>query len=422
MTEQPHILDPIRVIEVGDLGEVAGKLLADAGADVIRVEPPAGAATRRLGPFPGDRPSASGSLRFGYFNTSKRGVTLDLAKADGRTLWWRLVTGADVVIDGAGTGALDGVEAGWRAASEGDGDRPRAWCSVTPFGREGPWAEWASNDLVQIALGGPMMSTGYNDHELPPIRGGHEHSLWMSGEYAAAAVLAVLHGLDAGLGEGPELIDLSIHEAVSCTTEGAFPNWEYGGRLVQRQTGRHSAALPTPEWQFPANDGLYINIIGGGMPRDERSLDQLLDWMESEGAVEDLRDPKYRAAIHSPQVPPSDERRRFSEVVAAFIAGISAEEAYRGGQGMHLPWGVVRRPEDNLDDPHWVDREYFSEVELPGHAEPVRVPTAPYLFEGVTRDIQHRAPLLGEHNYEVYAGEFGLHSEEILQLAQIGAI
>lgn len=422
MTGLPHILDPIRVIEIGDLGEVAGKLLADAGADVIRVEPPAGAGTRRVGPFPGDRPSASGSLRFGYFNTSKRGVTLDLTKADGRALWWRLVSGADVVIDAAGAGALDALEVGWEVAQSRAGDHPRAWCSVTPFGREGPWADWASNDLVQLALGGPMMSTGYDDHEIPPIRGAHEHSLWMSGEYATSAILAVLYGIDAGLGEGPELIDLSIHEAVSSTTEGAFPNWEYGHELVQRQTGRHSSVQMTPEWQFPAADGLFINIIGGGMPRDERTFDQLLDWMESKGAAQDLRDPKYREAIHAPQTPPSPERRHFSEVVAAFIAGISAEEAYRGGQGMHLPWGVVRRPEDNLDDPHWGDREYFSEVELPGHPEKVRVPTAPYRFEGATRDIQRRAPLLGEHNHEVYVGELGLGPDELLRHAQIGAI
>ena len=422
MTEANRILDPIRVIEIGDLGEVAGKLLADAGADVIRVEPLAGAATRRVGPFPEDLPSASGSLRFGYFNTSKRGVTLDVAKADGRALWWRLVAAADVVIDGVGAGALDALESGWNAAQGRVGGQPRAWCSVTPFGREGPWAGWASSDIVQIALGGPMMSTGYSDHELPPIRGAHEHSLWMAGEYATAAILAVLHGLDAGLAEGPELIDLSIHEAVSCTTEGAFPNWEYGGRLIQRQTGRHSSVHPTPEWQFPTADGGTINIIGGGMPRDERSLDELLDWMESHGAVEDLRDPKYREAIHAPQIPPSPERRHFSEVVAAFIASISAEEAYRRGQGMHLPWGVVRRPEDNLDDPHWIDREYFSEIELPGHSEPVRVPTAPYRFEGATREIQRRAPLLGEHNHKVYVDELGLRPEQLIRLAEIGAI
>ena len=179
----------LRIIEIGDLGEVAGKLLADAGADVIRVEPPGGAPSRHTGPFPGDRPDTNSSLHWAHFNTSKRGITLDIETADGLALWWRLVEGADAVIDGAGHGALDAAGAGWEEAARRFDGKQLVWCSVTPFGREGPWADWASNDLVQIALGGPMMSTGYDDHELPPIRGGYDHSLWMGGEYATIAIL-----------------------------------------------------------------------------------------------------------------------------------------------------------------------------------------------------------------------------------------
>ena len=412
----------LRVVEVGDLGEVAGKLLADAGADVIRVEPPSGAGTRRTGPFAGDRPAPAGSLRFAHLNTSKRGVTLDLESADGRALWWRLVEGADAVIDAAGHGVLDALEAGWEAAAERRAGEPLVWCSVTPFGRAGPWSGWASNDLVQIALGGPMMSTGYDDHELPPIRGGYDHSLWMAGAFATVAILAAQQGLEDGLVAGPELVDLSIHEAVSCTTEGAFPNWEYSRRLVQRQTGRHSSPEPSPAWQFPSADGRHLNVIGGGMPRSERNFDELLDWMAEHDAVEDLREPRFREAIHTPQVPPSEEHRHFSEVIRRFIAKLPAEESYRGAQAMHLPWAVVRAPEDNLDDPHWADRGTFAEIEVPGHPVPVRVPTAPYRFEGATRQVPRRAPLLGEHNHEVYVGELGLSGQDLLQLAQLGAI
>ena len=118
----------LRVIEIGDLGEVAGKLLADAGADAIRVEPPSGSGTRRTGPFAGDRPDPAGSLRFAHLNTSKRGVTLDLQSADGRALWWRLVAGADAVIDAAGHGVS--------TRSRRAGRRPRSavrasrWCGA----------------------------------------------------------------------------------------------------------------------------------------------------------------------------------------------------------------------------------------------------------------------------------------------------
>ena len=412
-------VEQLRVVEIGDLGEVSGKLLADAGADVIRVEPPSGAATRRLGPFPGDRPDVNRSLRYAYFNTSKRGITLDPATPEGRALWWRLLESADVVIDAAGCGALDAVGAGFGAFAAREPLQPLVWCSITPFGRHGPRADWAANDLVHLALGGPMMSTGYDDHELPPIRPGYDHSLWMAGEYAVCGILAARLALDARCVEGPELVDLSIHEAVSCTTEGAFPNWEYRRELVQRQTGRHSSPQMTPRWQFPSADGRFLNIIGGGMPRDLRTLGGLLDWMEKHDAVEDLRDPSYREAISRPA---REERARFGRVVERFIARITADEAYREAQALHLPWGVVRRPEENLEDPHWADRGFFDELELPGCDAPLRVPTAPYRFSDAPVRARRRAPLLGEHNHDVYARELGLEAAALVQLAQVGAI
>ena len=329
----PGPVQELRVVEIGDLGEVAGKLLADAGADVIRVEPPSGSAARSLGPFVGGRPGPDRSLRYAYFNTSKRGVTLELGSSEGRELWWRLSESADVVIDAAGRGVLDALDAGFGHWAGHAGLERSVWCSITPFGREGPRADWAANDLVHIALGGPMMSSGYDDHELPPIRPGYEHSLWMAGEYAVCGTLAARIALEGGRVEGPELVDLSIHEAVSCTTEGAFPNWEYRRELVQRQTGRHSSPEMTSPWQFPTADGRYINIIGGGMPRDLRTFNGLLDWMEKHDAVEDLRDPEYRAAIS--RASPT-EQAHFGSVVERFLARISA--------GRGVPWRAGAAP------------------------------------------------------------------------------
>lgn len=406
----------LRIVEIGDLGEVGGKLLADAGAEVIRVEPPEGAASRHVGPFVSDRPDTNGSLRYAYFNTNKRSVTLDPTHSEAPAPWHALLGWADAVIDAAGPSVLDARGLGY----EDCGDDRLIWCSVTPFGREGPWADWAVNDLAQIALGGPMMSTGYSDHDIPPIRADGEHSLWMGGEYAAIGVLAAAIERDRS-GRG-QLLDLSIHEAVSGTTEGSFPNWEYHREYVQRQTGRHSSVAETPRWQFRCADGQYLNIIGGGLPRAGGDWHGLLAWLDEHDAAQELHEERFEQTIHAPRHVDAPERGRASEVIEEFLGTIPAEEAYRGGQRLHLPWGIVRRPEDNLDDPHWADRGFFHEIEVPGHPEPVRVPSAPYRFEETPLRTRRRPPLLGEHNHEVYVGELGLGADELQRLVVAAAI
>ena len=407
----------IRVVEIGDRGEVAGKLLADAGADVIRVEPPHGSRGRHVGPFVEDRPGVDASLHHAYYNTNKRGVTLDVTTADGAGLWRRLVESADMVIDSAGPGSLDAASAG----REQFGDHERlVWCSITPFGLTGPWRDWQATDLISLALGGPMMSTGYDDHELPPIRSDGEHSLAMGGEFATAAILAaLLERQRSGLGQ---LIDVSIHEAVSSTVEGAFPNWEYMGELVQRQTGRHSSVNPTPPWQYRCTDGAYVLLMGGGVPRDAQIWDNLLAWMDESASAEDLHDPKYKDAIFQGPRRQSPERRHIQEVIGRFVQTMTAEQVYRRSQSMRLPWGTVRLPEDNLDDPHWEDRDFFAEGELAGFDRPVRYPGAPYRFTETPVEFRRRAPLLGEHNYEVYVGELGLSEAALHDLAQTSVI
>ena len=115
-------------------------------------------------------------------------------------------------------------------------------------------------------------------------------------------------------------------------------------------------------------------------------------------------------------------RNHVAETIGKFVQKLTAEEAYRRGQALHLPWGLVRRPEQNLEDPHWEDREFWWTGEVPGHPDPVRYPGAPYKFAKSPVRMRRRPPLLGEHNTEVYVGELGRTTEELQQLAASGAI
>ncbi len=137
--ELPGPLEGLRVLEVGDLGEVAGKRLADAGADVIRVEPPGGGRSRHVGPFVNDEPGQP-SLLHASRNTSKRAVTLDVTRPGGPEIWRRLVGLVDVVIDATPPAFLDDLGGGWEWAEAEADLESLVWCSISPFGRTGPRA------------------------------------------------------------------------------------------------------------------------------------------------------------------------------------------------------------------------------------------------------------------------------------------
>jgi len=416
----PAPLAGLRVIELaGERTQFCGKLLADMGADVIAVEPPGGSPARRVGPFADGVPDLNRSLNFWYYNTSKRGVTLSLDHAEGRALFVRLLDGADVLVEAAAPGELAARGCDYAALAA---DRPAlVWAAITPFGQSGPYSAFAMTDLTNMALGGPMACCGYDDLPgAPPIRPEGQHSLHMGGEYAAMGIMiALLERLESGRGQ---YLDVSIHEACSATTEGSFPNWEYFRRVVMRQTGRHAAASPTPRWQFRCADGRDINMIGGGVPRNPRTWGPLLEWMELHGRAEDLRNPEYDRVMTENPYQRGAAAAHIAAVIGRFVESLPAEEVYRGGQALHLPWGPVRSPDENLDDPHWRDRGFFVEVDHPELGRSFTYPGLPYLFHGTPGGLRSRAPLLGEHTHAVYVQELGLTPEELRALFERGVL
>ncbi|HEY7295930.1 MAG TPA: CoA transferase [Dehalococcoidia bacterium] len=414
-------LTGLRIVELasGPRSAFCAKLLADMGADVIAVEPPGGSTARRIGPFAGDVPDLNRSLRFWYDNTSKRGVTLNVQREEGRALFTRLLRDADVLIEAEAPAALEALGCGYGALAE---RFPRLiWAAITPFGQSGPYKDFAMTDLTSMAMGGPMASCGYDDIPgAPPIRPTDMHSLHMGGEYAAIGIMiALLERLQSDRGQ---YLDVSIHEACACTTEGSFPNWEYFRRVVLRQTGRHAAPAITPRWQYRCADGRDINMIGGGIPRNPRSLAPLLDWMDEHGLAEDLRDPQYARIIAENPYHRGEVAAHLAAVIGRFVQALPAEEVYRRGQALHMPWGPVRSPDENLDDPHWRDRGFFVEVEHPELGRSVTYPGLPYRLEGSPGRISTRAPLLGEHTYQVYVEELGVSPEALRELFEQGAI
>jgi crotonobetainyl-CoA:carnitine CoA-transferase CaiB-like acyl-CoA transferase len=377
--------DGLKVLELAadPAGEHVGKLLADMGADVVKLEPEGGSPTRWTGPFAGDVADPDRSLPFWFHNTGKRSVVGGAADLEA------LLDGADVLISTLRPAEL--------AAAGIDLDLLRALhpalvvLSVTPFGLTGPWADYRSSDLVALAAGGLLNSCGYDDHSIPPIRPGGDQGYQTAASFAHnGLLLALIERQQTGRGQ---LVDVSMHEAIAVSVELANPYWFYPRVLVQRQTCRHAQPSMTQPALFRCRDDRWVYFVL--IVADPKPWQALVEWLDEHGLAIDLTDPAYSEIAY--------RQERFShvqELVEVLFLLQDADEAYREGQRRGLPIGILNAPEDVLVDEHLVARGFFVEVE---HEEtgPARYPGVPYRFSAFAPPPVTRAPLLGEHTREV---------------------
>jgi crotonobetainyl-CoA:carnitine CoA-transferase CaiB-like acyl-CoA transferase len=419
-------LAELRVLELAhERTALAGKLLADAGADVRLVEPPQGCAQRGHAPFVDDRPDPERSLSFWHYNTSKRGITLDLDTPRGQELARELIARVDVVLEGEDAGRLAAL--GLDATDALERQRELVWVSLTPFGRNAPRATEPATDLTLLAGGGPVWSCGYDDHSLPPVRGGGNQAYHTGAHYAVMALLvALLEREHSGCGQ---LVDVNIHAACNVTTELASYEWLVARHTVRRQTGRHATIMRTSPTQVRCADGRYANT--GVPPRTPEEFGRLRQWVLDLGLVDEypeiflLEMGMKRAAIDLSRIGQDDE------VTAIFAAGrdallliaskLPAVDFFRQGQERGIPVGVIYAPEEVLADPHFQARGFPVEVDHPELGRAVTYPGAPYRFLQTPWRIARCAPRLGEHNGEIY-GELGLNRQALTALRAQGVV
>ena len=267
MTNEDRLPGPLaglRVLELADeKGQFCGKLMADLGADLIKIEPPGGQNTRAVGPFLDDLPHRERSLSFWHYNTSKRGVTLNLDTQAGQALFRRLAATADIILETHPPGYLPSLGLGYDSLSS---QNPKLiMCSLTSFGQTGPWRDYQVCDLVHLAAGGQMASSGYDPESVdnpPPIAPGGGNAWHIGGHYAYIGIMAALFYRDM-TGEG-QYIDASIHEACALTTEGAIAIYLSTGQVVNpayrparlsRSVNRNS--IPYGRWRLDQHHSVW---------------------------------------------------------------------------------------------------------------------------------------------------------------------
>ena len=274
-------LSGLKVIEFTDeIAPWAGKLLAEMGADVVRIEPIEGSKTRWYEPFLDDTPDPEQSLFFWHYNVRKRSVALDIETKAGRDLFIRLVADADILIEDQAPGKMAELGIAYDTLSQENDSLVHA--AITPFGQSGPRATEPATDLTLLAGSGPAWSCGYDDHELPPIRGGGGQGYHTASHWAVISILTAIIAKEQ-IGRG-QFIDINASAASNVSTEAASYTWLVAQETVQRQTGRHAGVRPSSPTQVQAADGRWIN---SGVPaRQGKDFQKTYDWLVDEGLVE----------------------------------------------------------------------------------------------------------------------------------------
>ena len=388
---QPY--DGLTVVELATdpAGELTGLQFVHLGADVIKIEPPDGSPSRHTGPFVDDIADPERSLAHWYYNGGKRSVVVDLADDDGRGTFDSLLVDADILI--STLHPLELRRLGLDLQAVVDANPRLIVVSITPFGLTGPWADYQSSDLVALAVSGLLITSGYDDHTIPPIRPGGDQAFHTAASFAhIAAILAILERDQSGIGG---LIDVSIQEAAGVTVELANPYWFYPRGLVQRQTCRHAQPVPTQTAIFQCRDGrwVYFALILA----DQKPWQALVSWMDSEGVATDLTDPEYDSLEHR-----QANFGHIQDIVEVFFLLQDSSVAYHEGQARGLPIGILNAPEDLYHDEHLVARGFFVDIDQPGFGI-MPQPTAPYRFSALATTPPQRAASLGEHTAEVLA-------------------
>jgi benzylsuccinate CoA-transferase BbsE subunit len=383
-SNSPGPLDGLRILEVpGPLAAYTGKLLADSGADVVLIEPPDGVSTRAAAPL---SQRDGRSLSFAYFNTSKRSVVLDLDHDADRDAFLTLADSADAILDG--TGRL-----GW-LTSRGLGSdavlarNPRlVYTVVTPFGVDGPWAEFAATDTTLMALGGFLSLGGYYDG--PPVRAFGDQGLLAAAQFAGVAtLLAILSAEQTGAGQ---LVDVSVQQSVVMANENAVQTYDLE-HVVRRRNGGDPRQAGVGIYEC-ADGHVYLLTKGLGL-----FWAPMVDWLVAEGVerAETLHDPKW----DTPDYPVSREgKQEFLDIAGGFLTSHTKAELYDAARRIRIPLCPVNNTADLAASEHLKARGYF--VTVGEGAAMLTIPGAPFQLADSPSQVRAPAPEIGQHTAEL---------------------
>ncbi|MHB8670361.1 MAG: CaiB/BaiF CoA transferase family protein [Acidimicrobiales bacterium] len=408
-------LEGLRVVDAGTRisAPFCAGLLGEMGADVIKVEVPGqGDFMRTIGPFlePPDAGPDGGDEPYSLFwaveGRGRRGVTCNLRSPAGQDLFRRLVAKCDVVCENFRPGTMEAWHVG-----PSDCDARLVWARISVFGQDGPWSTRPGLDRLGIGYGGLLHLTGYPDR--PPVRPGVTVSDYLTGVFAAAAVLAGLYGRDAGgSGSGPgsgagSVVDAPLYGAVLRILEWTIAGHDRLGIVRNREGNRLANSAPLDN--YPSSDGKYVCIVAGS----DANFARLCAAM---GRPELVGDPRFARLVD--RAAHADE---INGIVEAWTSARSAREVEEACVAHDVPVGTAYTAADIAADAHMAARHDLVTVEDPVIG-PVRQQAPFPRFVGAPAPVPSGAPRLGQHNREVWCDLVGLSDAELADHLEAGVL
>jgi CoA:oxalate CoA-transferase len=391
---------PLAGITVLDFGQVyqgpyATLLMAQAGADVIKIEPPQGEPLRRRAP-----PGKSTTFPIAMLNSNKRAITLNLKHERGRALLFRMAEKGDVLLENFAPGVMDRLGVGWSVLHE---INPRLiYASGSGYGLSGPDRDNLAMDLTIQAVSGLISTTGFADG--PPVKAGPAVVDFLSGIHLYAAVVTALFEREQ-TGQG-RLVEVAMQEAAYATLTSPLHAYHDTGEVPSRTGNASHGRVPLNV--YPTRDG-YV-AINVAVEKHWRNL------LKAMGRQELRDDPRF--ADNATRVAHRDE---VDALVADWTRSLGKMECFALAKRHRIPLAPVREVNEVMHDRHMHERGMLKWIE---HDEIGRivVPTSPLRFHGADPVDTQPSPKLAQHNADIYGGWLGLSAAEIAELEQSGVI
>ncbi|MFC2067248.1 CaiB/BaiF CoA transferase family protein [Chloroflexota bacterium] len=415
------LLGPLscRVLDLtDDKAFLCGRILADLGADIIKIERPGGDPARMQGPFWGNKPDPQKSLFWFAYNTGKRGVTLDIEAKKGQEILNGLVEKADILIESFPPGYMDSIGLSYKTLSSWN---PRIiMTSISPFGQEGPYRDYKASSIVLQGACGYMYVTG--DPDRPPLQTSFPISYSQASAQAASATM-VAYYYQQKTGRGQH-VDVAAQHSSVMWSMNAVPTWQLEGRNLLREgqlrAGRLRAGT-NPRYIWKCKDGYVAFNVGGGSAIYPRVLQALMKWMGEEGKINDFLkqidwfsldmskvDREYLDCIQKP--------------IGDFFLTHTKAELYEESVKRRIMLYPIYTFKDIVESPQLKARDFWVEIR---HDELDTSITYPGSFAKSNLcqfGTGRRAPMTGEHNEEVYGKLLDLSAKDIAELRDTGII